>query len=324
LRIYAQDEGYDYTGSATSPGYYSNGQYYAVSCADYPQLFNMRTSSQQRRREFAAHVRQHPAHAFAPFTVKEWVRVNPFTEPYHACTAWPRRVHRADPPVVPHMSMDATHVPVLILNGEIDSLTPAAGGEHIHRQIGADSRHIVTANTVHLVAVDNPRPCGEHIVRRYLSDPSTLFTMKASCATKVRTVHTIGTFPRTVRQAQPMHGQGPRALRQLGAVALATAGDAAVRYSYVNGNRDRGLRGGIVRYRPAQHGTHTADFKTVRWTTDSTVSGRVTFGPNGWTGHGKVRVARTGASPLSCGLSWSGGKAAVTCDGRAAWHAPAP
>lgn len=324
LRLYAQDEGYDYTGSATSPGYYSNGQYYAVSCADYPQLFNMRASSQQRRREFAAHVRNYPAHAFAPFTVKEWVRVNPFTEPYHACTAWPRRIHRADPPVVPRVSMDASHVPVLILNGEIDSLTPAAGGEHIHRQIGSDSRHIVTANTVHLVAVDNPRPCGEHLVRRYLSDPSSLDTLNASCASKVRAVHTIGTFPRTVSQAQPVHGPGPRSKRQLAAVALAASGDAAVRYGYVSGNRDRGLRGGTIHYRGAGHGSHVAHLAKVRWTTDSMTTGHVTFGPNGWTGHGMLRVARTGAQTLDCRVRWSGSHASVRCRGHASWQAPAP
>ncbi|MDT5001634.1 MAG: hypothetical protein QOK12_3739, partial [Mycobacterium sp.] len=117
LRLYAQDLGYDL--SNVPPAYYSDGQYYAIGCSDYPQLFNGRDPSKQRRRQFAAHVRHYPAHAFAPFTVREWVRVDPFTEPYHACTAWPRRMHRNDPPVVPHISMNATHVPVLILNGEL-------------------------------------------------------------------------------------------------------------------------------------------------------------------------------------------------------------
>jgi pimeloyl-ACP methyl ester carboxylesterase len=297
LRLYAQDIGYDFSDYNASPSYYTDGQYFAVGCSDYPQLFNMRASPKRRRAQLAASERRYPAHAFAPFTVRQWLRVDPFTETYHACTAWPRRVHRADPPVVPHVSMDATHVPVLILNGDLDSLTPAAGGAHIHRQIGADSRHIVVANMVHLVGDEDRYGCGKSLVRQFFADPAALHSLDASCASKVPAIRTVGTFPARLRQVAPVRGSGSRVLRQRASVALAAAGDAAVRYNYVDGNRDLGLRGGREHYRPGHGSSYVARLQQVRWTRDTTVTGDVTFSPHALAGHGTVVVAGAGGQP---------------------------
>jgi pimeloyl-ACP methyl ester carboxylesterase len=311
LRLWAQDIGYDYSDYNASPRYYTDGEYFAVGCSDYPQLFDMRASPHQRRQQFGVAVRHYPAHAFAPFSVREWVRVDPFTETYHACTDWPRQVHRADPPVVPHVSMDASHAPVLILNGALDSLTPAAGGAHIRRQIGANARHVVTANTVHLVAVDNPHRCGRQLVRRFITHPAALHTLDASCARQVPRIRAVGSFPRLARQAAPMHGHAPLERRRLAAVALAAAGDAARRYDYVDGNRDLGLRGGRVRY----HLTSDRDFVIAhllhaRWTDDATVSGRVSTPADGrWAGAGRLTVRARGHPPLQVGIFWRHGHA---------------
>jgi hypothetical protein len=322
LRLYAQDIGYDY--SKTTPYYFSDGQYYAISCADYPQLFNMRDPSPQRRRQFNANVRHYPAHAFAPFTVREWVNVDPFTEPYHACLSWPHRVHRADPPVVPHQPMNADHVPVLILNGELDSLTPAAGGAHIHRQLGVTpSRHIIAANMVHLVGDEDRYGCGQTLVRRFLRDTSALGTFNASCAKKIPIIHTVGTFPRRLAHAAPAHGHASLRVRRLAGVALAAAGDAAVRYNYVNGNRDLGLRGGKVRFSPGHGSSYVAHLKHVRWTTDTVVSGTVTFSPHALSAHGSVKIHRTNRPNLRCEVSWAGDHATITAGGHHL-HAPAP
>lgn len=323
LRLYAQDIGYDYSDYNAAATYYSDGQYFAVGCTDYPQLFNMRSSSKQRQAQFAAAVRHYPAHAFAPFTVREWVSMNPFTETYHACTAWPRSVHRAEPPVLRNHPMDATHVPVLILNGRLDSLTPAAGGAHIHRQIGSASRHIVTANEVHLVGLDSPYPCGEDLIRRFMTTPSRLHSLNAACAKKVPAIPSVGTFPRTVSAADPAHGGGSRTLRQLAAVALEAAGDAAIRYNYVDGNRDIGLRGGKIRYHAATGALFTAVLAKVRWTADSSVSGDVTFTPNALAATGVVTIVGPTGTRVRCRISWKHGKARISAAGHKL-RAPAP
>jgi pimeloyl-ACP methyl ester carboxylesterase len=321
LRLFAQDIGYDYSDYNAPATYYSDGQYFAVGCTDYPQLFTMKASPKRRRAQFAAAEARYPAHAFAPFTVNEWVSMDPLTETYHACTAWPRPVHRADPPVPAHVSMDAAHVPVLILNGAIDSLTPAAGGAHIHRQIGSASRHIVTANTVHLVALDTPASCGRTLLRRFITTPSRLHSMSASCAPRVRTVRTIGNFPLRLVAAVPVHGSGSRSTRQLASVALAAAGDEAIRYNYVDGSRDLGLRGGTVHYLSATGTSWTAVLRKVKWTTDTVVSGQVTFTPNAFAGHGVVTIIGPTGKPLRVKLSWRNAHAALTADGH---HLTAP
>jgi pimeloyl-ACP methyl ester carboxylesterase len=325
LRLYAQDIGYDYSDYNASATYYSDGQYFAVGCSDYPQLFNMRAAPATRRAQFAKAESRYPAKAFAPFTVREWVSMNPFTETFHACTSWPRAVHRADPPVPAHVSMDASHVPVLILNGEIDSLTPAAGGAHIHRQIGSASRHIVVANMVHLVGLDDPFGCGQSLVRRFIAAPSRLHSMSDGCAAKVATVRTIGAFPTTVSQAQPVHGSAPKSLRQLASVALAAAGDAAIRYNYVDGNHDLGLRGGKIDYRAGSGTSEVATLTGDRWTTDSRASGRVVFSYLGQSGHGTVVISGSAGSAESVRvtLRWSGAHATITVAGHHL-HAPAP
>ncbi len=323
LRLYAQDIGYDYSDYNAAATYYSDGQYFAVGCSDYPQLFDMRATPTTRRAQFAKAESHYPAHAFAPFTVKEWVAVNPFTETYHACTAWPKTIHRADPPVPAHVSMDATHVPVLILNGALDSLTPAAGGAHIHRQIGSASRAIVTANTVHLVALDDRYGCGAGLYRRFIAAPSTLHSLDASCAKQVPAVRTVGSFPLTVAAAAPAHGPGARSMRQRAAVALEAAGDAAIRWNYVDGSRDVGLRGGTIRYHAAHGTSYTAVLDRVRWTEDSTVSGHVTFSPNALSAKGTVTITGPAGKPLRCHLEWRGSTASLVVGGHTL-HAPAP
>jgi pimeloyl-ACP methyl ester carboxylesterase len=323
LRLYAQDIGYDYSDYNAAASYYSDGQYFAVGCTDYPQLFDMRDSSAKRRAQLARAEARYPAHAFAPFTVKEWLAVDPFTETYHACTSWPRTVHHNDPPVPAHVSLDATHVPVLILNGQLDSLTPAAGGAHIHRQIGSASRHIVTANTVHLVALDTPNGCGRSLLRRFITAPATLSSLDAACAPKVPAVPAVGRFPRSVAAAEPASGAGPVAQRRLASVALAASGDAAIRYTFIDGSRDVGLRGGTISYHSTKGPAYVAVLHRVRWTTDSTVSGRVKFSPNAASATGTVTITGPDGTRLRCHFTWRGATASISASGHRL-HAPAP
>jgi hypothetical protein len=219
--------------------------------------------------------------------------------------------------------MDATHVPVLILNGDLDSLTPAAGGAHIHRQVGADSRHVVVANMVHLVGDEDRYGCGKSLVRRFFADPAGLQSLDTSCAAKVPAVRTVGTFPATLRDVTPARGSGSRVLRQRAAVALAAAGDAAIRYNYVEGDRDLGLRGGRVHYRPGHGSSYVAHLQQVRWTGDTIAIGNVTFSPHALSGHGTVVIAVKGEHPLTCHLTWSGASATIRAGGQHL-HAPAP
>jgi pimeloyl-ACP methyl ester carboxylesterase len=305
LRLWAQDIGWDDGNYVAPPSSYSDGDYYAVACTDYPQLFDMHAGRHERVKQLAAAVHRLPAETFAPFTTRQWMSMQPYTEAYTACLNWPRPHHHRLPPTPPG-PLDPSKVPVLILNGGLDSLTPAAGGAHIARQIGPAARAVRIPNTVHLVALDNPQPCGRRMVRSFIAHPGLLQTMSVACTRSIPPIHAIGVYPRTVANAQPGRGHGSRLTRQLASVATAAAGDAAVRFHYIDGRHDQGLRGGSISYTRVG-GTYNgwlAHLHQVRWTVDTRVTGRVRFPANGSAGRAHLTIA-LGNQKLRCVIRWS-------------------
>jgi pimeloyl-ACP methyl ester carboxylesterase len=302
LRLWAQDIGWDDGDYVAPDTTYSDGDYFAVACTDYPQLFSMHAGRATRVKQLDANEAALPPRTFAPFTINEWLTVQPYTETYDSCLDWPAPKHAALPPV-PAGPMDRTHVPVFILNGALDSLTPPAGGAHIARQIGRAARAVVVPNTVHLVALDNPHPCGEDLVRRFIEHPSHLRTMSVSCIHKVPPIDAIGRYPRTVHAAQPGTGHAAVYLRRVASVATAVVGDAAVRFDFLDGLHDQGLRGGTIDY-DRSHGHWVAQLHADRWTVDSSVTGTVTFRSDGLGGKARVTF-RQGHERLKCTIRWS-------------------
>jgi hypothetical protein len=188
----------------------------------------------------------------------------------------------------------------------LDSLTPATGGARIARQIGPAARAVVVPNTVHLVALDNPRPCGRRLVRNFIAHPERLHTMSVDCTQWMPPIDAIGVYPRTVANAQPGKGHAPLLTRQLASIATAAAGDAAVRFHFLDGRHDQGLRGGLINYSRVG-GTHNgwyAHLHKVRWTVDTRVTGRVRFPANGLSGRAHVTIA-LGKEKLHCVIRWS-------------------
>jgi pimeloyl-ACP methyl ester carboxylesterase len=309
LRLWAEDFGYDdgdYYGPVKT---YSDGTFYAVACTDYPQLFDMSATPAVRRTQLAASIKALPANTFAPFTTAEWIQMNQFTEAYTACLDWPAPTHPADPAVRPGVPMDATGVPVLVLNGDLDSLTPAPGGEHVARQIGSAARSVVVPNMVHLVALYDRYGCGVSIYRSFIRQPGKLATLDTSCAATVPEVHTLGAFATTVSGVTPATvSAGHESLldRRLAAVAVAAAGDAAYRYQYVDTNRELGLRGGSVRYSTDASGNViTAHLKGVQWTGDTWVDGSITTDYYGLGAAGALRIHDAAGHVLTVQMHWA-------------------
>jgi hypothetical protein len=265
----------------------------------------MHARRKERVKQLAAAVHRLPVKTFAPFTTKQWMSMQPYTQAYTACLDWPRPQHQRLPPT-PRGPIDPSRVPVLILNGGLDSLTPAAGGAHIARQIGPAARAVRVPNTVHLVALDNPYPCGRRLVRSFIARPELLHTMSVACTRSIPPIDAIGVYPRTVANAQPGKGHASRLIRQLASVATAVAGDAAVRFHYIDGRHDQGLRGGLIKYTRVG-GTHHgwfAHLHRVRWTVDTTVTGRVRFPENGLAGRAHLTIAFS-HQKLRCVIRWS-------------------
>lgn len=311
LRLWAQDLDWDYSTSEVAD--YSQGQYQAVSCADYPQLFDLRATQADRRRQLAAAVAALPARTFAPFTTTEWLQLSPNVQPYTACLSWPAPTHPDDPPVPVGAAMNPRHVPVLILNGDLDSLTPAPGGAHIALQIGRGARHVVVRNMNHLVGLVDPYGCGRGIVQRFLVDPARLSTLDTSCRTTVPPLGIVTTFPGSLATTTPAAGDGPPALRRLATVAAGVAADVAHRATYLDGARDNGLYGGTSR-------TAGGRSTVTGWLWVPDVAGTGTVTVDGLTGSAVLTLVIAAGTSTRCTVQWQVtgpfGDSTTTCAGR--------
>jgi pimeloyl-ACP methyl ester carboxylesterase len=294
LRLAALSVGFDDTNEPLDG--FSDGLYFAVSCTDYVQLFSRDTRPAVRARQYAAALRREPRRTFAPFSVTRWTEMDQYTEAYSACLDWPSRVHHT-PPITRRPPLVPARLPVLILSGGLDSLTPRLDGATlVARQMGRSARLVTLANLTHVTEQDGDNACAESIYRRFVAWPAGLRRENTSCAGRVAPVHTVGTYPDRLAgavAARPAHGNraGRTALRAV-TVGLAAVGDEISRWPLLGGDVDRGLRGGRVTF--AGGGTLRIRLTGVRWVTNAAISGTARWRQaSGWvTARLTIRVAR--------------------------------
>jgi pimeloyl-ACP methyl ester carboxylesterase len=279
LRLAALSLGYDDTNEPL-PGF-SDGLYFAVSCTDYVQLFDRSAPPAVRLRQYQAAIRREPAGTFAPFSVTQWTSMDQYTEAYSACLNWPTPTRR-NPPITRHPPLVPPGLPVLILSGTFDSLTPRLDGATlVARQMGPSARLVTLANLTHVTEQDGNSACAMSIYRRFVLDPGGLQQMNTSCAGRVAPIHTVGSYPRLLRgaaAATPLPGNqaGRQALRAA-TVSLASVGDEVSRWPLLSDDHDLGLRGGRITFsggtnlRIALHG--------VRWVSDASTDGTARWDP---------------------------------------------
>ena len=273
LRLAALSLGFDDTNESL-PGF-SDGLYFAVSCTDYVQLFDRSAPPAVRHRQYRAALRREPAATFAPFSLAQWTSMDQYTEAYSACLDWPAPVHH-NPPITRRPPLVPPRLPVLILSGSLDSLTPRLDGATlVARQMGPSARLVTLANLTHVTEQDGDSACAMSIYQRFVRDPGGLPSENTSCAGRVAPIHTVGTYPRLLADAalaSPLPGNraGRQALRAA-TVALASVGDEVSRWPLLSGDRDLGLRGGRVTF---SGGTNlTITLRRVRWVNDAVING---------------------------------------------------
>ena len=153
LRLTEQDI---YTGDSGPVREFNDGLYQATTCLDYPQPFSYSQTPAQRAAQYARTVAALPAGMFAPFSVHEWV-----TEPeeeFDACLDWPAPAH-PDPPITTPPPYAPRNLPVLVLSGDLDSLTTPAEGRQTAGDMGPSARWILIHNDTHVNAMDDPVGC---------------------------------------------------------------------------------------------------------------------------------------------------------------------
>jgi pimeloyl-ACP methyl ester carboxylesterase len=269
LRLAAQEIT---TGDSGPAAEFSAGLYEAVTCSDYPQPFDYADPVRQRRAESRAAVATLPAAEFAPFTKAEWTRND--EEEFDSCLEWPKPLND-DPPIVTPPPYAPPDLPVLVLSGDLDSLTTPHEGQQVTADMGPQTRGILFHNDTHVNALLDPFGCAEGIVRQFVANPSRVHQIDATCATHTPEVRVYGIYPTTLGAVTPAtasrrNAAPVRALR-LAAVGTAALGDALWHDYYVSGSTVRGLRGGRVKV--TGDGPYTLTFHHVAWTGDTTVNG---------------------------------------------------
>ena len=247
LRLYAQRLAYDenYLVPANQE---SEGLYLAVACLDYPQLYNLHDPISVREHQYEAAQQTLPPPTFSPFTTAEWLSMDENTETYDACLKWPKP-RDAQAPIDRKSPLLPKSLPVMVLGGEFDTLTPPVDHPRILRYLGGHSRFVLVANSTHVVGEDDT-VCGSVLVREFVAHPSALGKLNTSCAALTPPIHSVGVFADSLGQEPPITPAPGKSASvstlELAAAAVETAGDAYTRYYASVGNHDTGLHGGTV------------------------------------------------------------------------------
>jgi pimeloyl-ACP methyl ester carboxylesterase len=245
---------------AGNPRAYSEGLDAAVACHDYPQVYDMTVGPVAREEQYVAALSRRAATAprtYGPFTVEEYAGSD--WQMLDWCLRWP--VAAEDNPAGPVVPPGGSYpdVPVLVLSGELDSITTPAEGAMIVDQF-PDATQVVVPNSFHVTALGDTDGCASGLVRRFVRDPG---LEPGSCADRVPPVAAMPVFPRSVAE--------------LGRARIvdATVADVMDRWWNNYSGHGVGLRGGTFAYT----GSAVVTFRLhdVRLVDDLAVSGRVVW-----------------------------------------------
>jgi pimeloyl-ACP methyl ester carboxylesterase len=315
LRLVAESLTVD--GPSGDPRFWSEALYLAVICNDYPQPWPDGTPIADRPAAYRASLAAYPPGTFWPFTPEAWTGTD--YEGVLACLRWPEQ--RFDDPVVPP-GTPYPGVPTLVLNGDLDNITPVSGAREVARRF-PNSTYVTVENSFHVTALGDQFACASVLYTRFVR---TLAAGDTSCARRTAEIRTVARFPLRLSEvvpARPRAGTGDASLRRdrrLAAVAAHTAADVVIRWWANFSGSSVGLRGGrwsytgddvvAFRLRGTQLVPGVRVSGTVRWTyATQDVRGRL--------------VARApGLSRAALSVRWRGRSLAVArIDGRSGGRA---
>jgi pimeloyl-ACP methyl ester carboxylesterase len=283
LRLLAENQAFGETGGRdVALSYYSAAIYLSASCADYPQIYDMKASVADRtarlQRTLDEKQRDDPG-VYAPFTVAEAYAVPLDTSVLGTCLNWPQAPAGSDPgyPIAP--GTPYPKVPTLVLSGDFDPLTPWPQGQDAAR-LFPNSQFVLVENSTHVTALSDEDNCGSEIVRNFVQH---LEPGDTSCAKKVAEVHVVPKFVLRTADLDPASAESGNAgtaedLR-IAAAAAQTLGDALARWWVNSSGKGVGLRRGTFTYKTS--GSHSLyKLRKLRWTEDAEVSGKADWDYN--------------------------------------------
>jgi pimeloyl-ACP methyl ester carboxylesterase len=278
LRLVAEAD----TGGVDAPSAFSYGLYEAVTCSDYPLLYDLYKPRAVRNQQYAAALqdaRIHRPDLFAPFTVDEGIDSQVYITPLDSCLPWsmpPEDLAPGSPgkPLPPSVQFPA--VPTLVLSGDLDSITSVIDANNTAEQF-PDAIHVVVPNLGHVVSDSDEIGCTLGIVHRFVRSLSPGDT---SCVNKVRPVRTVPLFARLSSELAPLEAlkdnQASEAQLRIATSGLEAVGDVIARWYVTYNDFDRGLRGGKFTYTTSRTG-YIFTLTELKWTDDVAVSGTVSW-----------------------------------------------
>jgi hypothetical protein len=222
-----------------------------------------------------------------------------YDEPYQACLDWPAPHHSA-PPVPPGWQPLPASVPMLILGGDLDSLTPEPDVEKFGPTLGQHVRIVKLRNAVHVSSEGDTlllgaTTCARRIIRTFVRHTGQLDTIDATCGGKIPTVHTAGSYPALFANVQPatlLDGHDPgEGARRAATVAAGALGDAIIRHFYSGVAHGPGLRGGS--FTTKGDSPTVFKLKAVRFVRDVAVTGSGKWNPSTGRVQGEFKVGKT-------------------------------
>jgi pimeloyl-ACP methyl ester carboxylesterase len=277
LRLLAENQSAD-SGSGTPVAEYSQGLFVSVSCSDYPQIYDLTLGPQKRKLQrdqaVANEQLKHPK-VYAPFTIEEFDGIPLDTSVLDLCLSWPAPVVAPIPlgqPVPPHAQF--TKAPVLVLSGDLDSLTPALQAKHAAK-LFENGQQIIVPNSFHVTADGDEDNCASVITVRFVRD---LDPGDTSCTSHIAEVHLVPKFVATAAEVGPATAldgnEGTDADLRIAAAAAYTAGDTLANWWVNFTGEGVGLQGGGYHYSSSGNLTFfTLD--RLKWVEDLEVSGKM-------------------------------------------------
>ena len=241
LRLVAETVTTD--GPNGNPREFTESLYLSVICHDYPELWPLDSPVSQRPADVAAGLAAYPPGTFAPFTGQEWDGID--YEGALACMDWPP-APVPDPPVSP--TAPYPHVPTLILNGDLDNITPLQDARVVASRF-PDSTLVVMQNSGHVTALEDQNDCAAPIYEHFVR---TLKPGNTSCASRTPEVRVVPSFPLTLSAVTPaLASPGDRSTlrdRRIAAASAAAVADVLQRWWANLSGSGVGLRGGHWAY----------------------------------------------------------------------------
>jgi pimeloyl-ACP methyl ester carboxylesterase len=292
---------------------FSEGLAALVSCEDPPQIFDMSLPVPARlaaRDRAIAQRKKEAPDTYAPFTIDEYRRMPLDYAFIDQCVEWPAPFQGSPAPPLIAPTGPYPDIPVLVVSGELDNMTPVADGAQVAAHFKR-AHHVVIANSFHVNAKPGARSdCATILVRRFLTD---LTTGDERCAAAVPPIPLVPRFARRVSElapAQALSGNEAHAneLRAASA-ALLTCADVISRATENGAGRGVGLRGGSFTAVSVAQG-YRVTLRDVQWSEDLPVSGEIDWPGRSGTVRAHVRLGGPQALRGTLDLEWPEGVAA--------------